>query len=404
MPNLPKKFFVRDITMKAGATHEPGCFLDVDGVLKIVEKLVEAGVRELDCGRCYSQRDLEVMKRVKEAGLNIKLCASVGEYDRPGIVLDKEHYHKYIDICFRNGADSIKLNWESGTTTTLRPKEIMLLGIPVVLDAIDYVHKEYNTDVSLSTADNTRLSMDTQLYFHKKLVDAGIDRLWVSDEGNANPSAFKYVVSEFRKVCGDTQFVLHVHNTWGVGLANIIAGVEAGGPMPVWADLSVNGIGLAEAIDEVVLALEFLYGIDTGIKLDKLYELSQVAQEVTGIDASWSKPHTGKTAHIENVGDVVMGFRPPEKQFEDPVAMTFNYKIINAPNETRAWWGEIPLFIMKEALDYLGLRSTDSDVQTMVKWIQDECRKETTVRDHKHFVMWEEFVEQAKRIIPKVRS
>ena len=81
--------------------------------------------------------------------------------------------------------------------------------------------------------------------------------------------------------------------------------------------------------------------------------------------------------------------------------MTFNYEIIGAPSETRAWWGEIPIPIMKEALDYLGLRSTDSDAETMAKWIHNECRKEVTVKDHKHLAMWDEFTKQAKKTISK---
>lgn len=409
MPNLPEKVFVRDITMKAGATHEPGCFLDVKSFLKYVEKVVEAGVPELDCGRCYSPLNMEIMRQVKKAGLNIKLCPAVGEYDRPGVVLDKDHYHKYIDVCFKNGADIIKLLWESGSMMPplVRTKEHLLRGLDVIADAIDYIHTQYKTEVSLSTADNVRLPMETQLYFHKKMIDADVDRIWISDEGHANPLAFKYVVSKFREYLGDNiSFAFHVHDAWGLGVTNALAGVEVGGPSPVYLDLSVNGIGLAQPIDEMVLALEFLYGVNTGIKLDKLYKLNKAGEEATGISPSWFKLHSGKTVHITKAGSIVAGVRAPdERHAVDPIGVFskggLNPEVFGGLSEKRAWWGENPLGLIKEALEYLDLEATDANAEKIRDWLENEYRKEVTIIGHKQYVMWEEFAKMAREMIPE---
>jgi isopropylmalate/homocitrate/citramalate synthase len=85
-----------------------------------------------------------------------------------------------------------------------------------------------------------------------------------------------------------------VHNDFGLAEANTVGGILGGASS---CDLTVNGLGDRAgnaALEEVVLQLEALYGIRTGVKLENLLKLCRVVEEVTGIKPHNFKPIAGK--------------------------------------------------------------------------------------------------------------
>jgi hydroxymethylglutaryl-CoA lyase len=85
----------------------------------------------------------------------------------------------------------------------------------------------------------------------------------------------------------DTELTLHFHNTRGMGLANVLAGIEAGADR---FDASLGGIGGCPyapgatgnvCSEEIVHALE-LMGYDTGVDLALLLQAARRLQELLG--------------------------------------------------------------------------------------------------------------------------
>jgi hydroxymethylglutaryl-CoA lyase len=74
------------------------------------------------------------------------------------------------------------------------------------------------------------------------LMEAGCDEVGLSDStGYANPTQVKDLVSRVRAAVGEEAFAgLHLHNTRGLGLANVIAGLEVGVRT---FDSSLGGLG-----------------------------------------------------------------------------------------------------------------------------------------------------------------
>ena len=67
----------------------------------------------------------------------------------------------------------------------------------------------------------------------------------------------------------------------------------------------VNGLGERSgnaSFEELVLALEALYGYDTGIDVSRLYELSQLVERLSGIPVGVSKPLVGHNAFAHESG------------------------------------------------------------------------------------------------------
>ncbi|MHA1318133.1 MAG: hypothetical protein ACTSQ6_11555, partial [Candidatus Heimdallarchaeaceae archaeon] len=109
--------------------------------------------------------------------------------------------------------------------------------------------------------------------------DAGVDRIVVYDgNGCALPIAFKDLVLFTKNIVGKIPVEVHAHNDLGLAVANTLAGVEGGAEI---VDVVFNGLGDRAgnaATEEVIMALEILYGIDLGLKLDKILEISQLIE------------------------------------------------------------------------------------------------------------------------------
>jgi hydroxymethylglutaryl-CoA lyase len=74
-----------------------------------------------------------------------------------------------------------------------------------------------------------------------RLLDLGVEEVGLADTtGMANPLQVERTVGNIRQRWPDVQFGLHFHNTRGMGLANVVAGLRSG---VTTYDASIGGIG-----------------------------------------------------------------------------------------------------------------------------------------------------------------
>jgi len=117
----------------------------------------------------------------------------------------------------------------------------------------------------------------------EQLCDLGCDEIGLADSvGYANPAQIRDLVVRVRAVTGIDRFAgLHLHNTRGLGLANVVAGLEVGVDT---FDSSMAGIGGCPfapgatgniVTEDLVYMLEAM-GLNTGVNLGKLLEAREV--------------------------------------------------------------------------------------------------------------------------------
>lgn len=120
----------------------------------------------------------------------------------------------------------------------------------------------------------------------EQLMEAGCDEVGLSDTtGYANPAQVKDLVRRVRAAVGEHALSgLHLHNTRGLGLANVLAGLEVG---ITTFDSSLGGLGGCPfapgasgnvVTEDLVFMLEAM-GLRTGIDLPKLLEVRRIVQE-----------------------------------------------------------------------------------------------------------------------------
>ena len=127
------------------------------------------------------------------------------------------------------------------------------------------------------------------------LADRFIDSLSVDGvtlcdtTGMAFPTQVESLTRRFRERWPGTELTLHFHNTRGIGLANVLAAIDAGADR---FDASLGGIGGCPyapgatgnvCSEEVVHALE-LMGYDTGVDLAQLIAAARRLPDLIGHD------------------------------------------------------------------------------------------------------------------------
>jgi hydroxymethylglutaryl-CoA lyase len=118
------------------------------------------------------------------------------------------------------------------------------------------------------------------------LMEAGCDEVGLSDTtGYANPAQVKDLVQRVKAAVGDHALSgLHLHNTRGLGLANVMAGLEVG---ITTFDSSLGGLGGCPfapgasgniVTEDLVFMLEAM-GLRTGIDLPRLLAVRQILRD-----------------------------------------------------------------------------------------------------------------------------
>lgn len=112
-------------------------------------------------------------------------------------------------------------------------------------------------------------------------ADAGVRHVTLADTaGLADPAYVYDMSSRLRAAYPEVTITLHLHNTRGLGIANVLAGLAAG---VTHYDSSIGGLGGCPyapgatgniATEELVHLLELL-GIDTGVDLEALTRIAR---------------------------------------------------------------------------------------------------------------------------------
>ncbi|MFH1122645.1 MAG: hypothetical protein V1758_03185, partial [Pseudomonadota bacterium] len=205
-----------------------------------------------------------------------------------------KNFKQDVDVCVEAGSDNLRIILMYLNEQTLLDQ---LKAFPAM---VDYIHSQYKMEVCWGMSDCPRASMDLIRKVYTEGVAAGGDKAGLFDTfGVANPPVMKYLATKIREMIPPTMKLMnHCHNTFGLATANTLACVEGGADE---VDVVINGYGDEAgnaSLEEVVVSLEALYGIDTGMKLGLLNKYSQLAIEKGKIPIQPHKAIVGGNAFL----------------------------------------------------------------------------------------------------------
>ncbi|MDY6896373.1 MAG: homoaconitate hydratase, partial [Thermotogota bacterium] len=109
---------------------------------------------------------------------------------------------------------------------------------------------------------------------------------------------------------------MHTHNDFGLATANTLAGIRAGAK---YAGVTINGLGERAgnaALEEVVMALKYVYKNDLGIKTHLLKEVCEYVSKASGRVLPLSKTIVGLNVFAHESGIHTDGILKDSKTYE----------------------------------------------------------------------------------------
>lgn len=387
MPNLPEYVKVRDVTIRE-ADDQAGTTFSVEKKVQLVKKLVEMGVTEVEPGGVSLVREqYETCKALKDSKIQVNKTAR--------FFGTSKDFKKDIDKCVEAGADNIRV------TLIHITDESLLKQAENLPDIAKYAHNEYNIPIWFMSDDTVRTNFELIRKIYTIGVDAGFDRAGLTDtHGVASPPAIRYLASEIRKIIGDLPLAAHTHNDFGLATANALAAVEGGATE---VDLTINGLGDRGGnapFEEVVASLELLYGIKTGIKLEKIYEVSKLVEELSGVRLQPHKAIVGENAFLQEAS--WQGMYPPPDLYDESGELPINPSVFGR-SLTFAWGpvGTVEDKPIKMKLDAAGFKYTDSDVQEIKRKIEQMVEEKAVSERRRGYITDQELEDIARQILKK---
>ncbi|MCH8128795.1 MAG: hypothetical protein IIC70_02715 [Acidobacteria bacterium] len=148
---------------------------------------------------------------------------------------------------------------------------------------------------------------------YQAAVEAGAQELAVVDTlGIAAPEAAASMIEAVREWVGpDIPLHWHGHNDFGLATACAIAAVRAGAD---WIQGAINGMGERAGnanLAEFALALDALYHGSTGLRFERIAEVSELVRDRSGYVLEPYKPVTGENLFVRESGAVAAQFHDP---------------------------------------------------------------------------------------------
>ena len=259
------KVIVYDSTLRDGE-QMPGVAFRHEDKLKIATMLSEAGVPEIEAGfAAVSQHELETIRAITGLGLEAKvLSLSRARQSDIDCALKAN-----VDIVLLfAGTSDIHLRYKYGHV--VNQDEILTQSV----EAVEYA-KSHGVKVSFSCEDGTRTPFDFLLRMYRAVEEAGADRLGVTDTlGCITPEGVSRLVRGV-KANVKRPVSVHLHNDFGLANANALSAVMAGADA---ITTTVNGMGERcgnVPLEQFASSMYFLYGVDLGIDLSHLTEISR---------------------------------------------------------------------------------------------------------------------------------
>jgi D-citramalate synthase len=171
--------------------------------------------------------------------------------------------------------------------------------VAMAMNAVEYA-KGRGLIVELSGEDASRADQQFLRSIFSQGIEHGADRLCFCDTvGLLTPEKAAEFIPPIAKIA---PLSIHCHDDLGFALTNTMASLKSGASC---AHVTVNGLGERAGntpFEEVVMALEVLYGYPTRIHKEMIYPLSSLVSRHTGVPLAVNKAIVGEMAFTHESG------------------------------------------------------------------------------------------------------
>jgi hydroxymethylglutaryl-CoA lyase len=281
---MPKKITLCEVGPRDGLQNEKK-ILSVDEKIEIINSVVDSGFKVIEVGSFMSPKAVPQMASTDEIFKRLEKREGV-EYR--GLIGNAKGVVRAIDC----GCTKVKLN-----VSACREHNLANLN----MTPEESVGK-FKESSDLALANGIGISGSISMPFGspwqykipyddvKKIIEAylniGINEISLSDaSGMAMPEQVYNLCKKVQEDYKEVKWILHFHNTRGMGIANIVSAMKAG---ITWFDSSFGGLGgcpfvpgaAGNVVTEDIVHMCDEMNIETGINLDKSINIAKRVSEL----------------------------------------------------------------------------------------------------------------------------
>jgi methanogen homocitrate synthase len=288
--DLPEKVVLYDSTLRDGE-QMPGVAFSLEEKVEIAQLLADIGVGQIEAGfPAVSMGERNAVRKIASLGTGAEVLALARTNE------------KDIDAAVDCGVDLVMIFTAASDLhrevkyKISREEQVERVGV-----ALEHARAR-GVKYSFSTEDSTRTKLDYIIRLSRLAEERGAYRVGLADTtGCILPNALGALV---RNVVNEVNVPVsvHLHNDFGLGLANALASIENGATAVA---TTVNGIGERAGnvpLEQMTVALEVLCGVETGIDTTKLKKLCERVSELSGVRLSSNHPWVGKNVFRHESG------------------------------------------------------------------------------------------------------
>jgi hydroxymethylglutaryl-CoA lyase len=248
-----------------------------------IDALAGAGLDHIQVGSFVSPRALPQMADCAEVVRNALAIDGL----RVSVLVPNL---RYAEVAFAAGVHAVTIPVSVSEPHSLanirKTHEEILADVRAIVAVRDERYPETEVEVGLATAFGCTIlgpvSEDDVVRLALQVTERGVDSIHVSDTvGVANPTQIRRLVPRLRAEIGEVCRSVHLHDTRGQGLANVVAALD----VDIRAfDSSHGGLGGCPyapgatgniVTEDLVFLLEAM-GLRTGVDLERLIEARSV--------------------------------------------------------------------------------------------------------------------------------
>ena len=293
-----KNIKIHDVTLRDGE-QQTGIILSKDEKIRIAEGLAEAGVHRIEAGMpIVSPSDNDAIKEIVKRNLgpqifsfarcmkeDVKRAVDTGVN---GIVMEIPSSKHMLELAYRwplekaieTSVEATKFAHDNGLEVVFFPIDFSRAEIKWALDLIEKVGKEGHMDALA-------------------LVDTF---------GVVSPHAMQYFVKQVQARI-PKRLEAHFHQDFGMGVANTIMALSLGVEVMHTTVLGIGERSGNAPMEDVVMALKTMYGVDCGIDTTKLTPLANLVQRLTGVVVPSNKAIVGSGLYQIESGIIASWFK-----------------------------------------------------------------------------------------------
>lgn len=300
--NLPTSIVICEVGPRDGLQNEQ-VLLTVQQKVELIERSAKAGAKIIEIGSFVHPKAVPQMADTDEVALRIKRFEGV-EYR--ALVANLRGLERAAAAGIQNAKLTVSASRAHSLSNLNRTPEEVVRGFG---ECAEYAASH---GIKLSGAISTsfgcpfegRVHLEHVISVISCFLEIGVREISLSDTtGMANPrQVYEYCV-RVQEQFPDVTWTLHFHNTRGMGLANVVAGMMAGIDRYDASFAGLGGCPFAPGASGNIATEDLIHmchemGIETGYSLDEVLSIGRYVQQIIGHDTSSFILKAGKCSDI----------------------------------------------------------------------------------------------------------